>query len=123
MKTLVMSTLTVFALASCAPGTTPVRSTGSSAPAGGSSSSNQSISPEAEAKAKTQRMKTVLGLNAEQESKVLLANTVNIKLVRNLRESNQTDKLAATRESYFQELQSILTPEQFAKYKQEFEGM
>jgi hypothetical protein len=121
MKTLVMSTLTVFALASCAPGTTPTRSTGSSAP--NSSSTNQSISPEAEAKAKTQRMKTVLGLSAEQESKVMLANTVNIKLVRSLRDSNQTDKLAATRESYFQELQSILTPEQFAKYKQEFEGM
>src|SRR6218665_440757 len=115
MRTLSMLILTVFTLISCAPGITTT--TG-----GGTSSSNPSMSPEAEAKAKTQKMKSVLGLTSDQESKVMIINTVNIKLVRNLRDSNQTDKLAATRENYLKELQAILTPEQFVKYKEEFEG-
>lgn len=117
MKTIGLSFLIVFVLLSCAPGTTPTTGT-SSTP-----SSNQSVSPESEARVKTQKMKTALGLTADQESKVMLINTVNLKLIKSLRESNQADKLPATRENYLKELEGVLTPAQFAKYKQEFEGM
>lgn len=118
MKTIGLSFLIVFVLLSCAPGTTPTTGTKSTTP-----SSSQSVSPESEARVKTQKMKTALGLTADQESKVMLINTVNLKLIKSLRESNQADKLPATRENYLKELEGVLTPAQFAKYKQEFEGM
>ncbi len=114
MRAIVFFLAISLLMSACAPGTTTST---------GSPSARPSVSPEAEARTKTTQMKTALGLSEEQENKVLVINTVNAKLVRNLRESNQTDKLAATRQSYLKELQGILTPEQFAKYKQQFEGL
>jgi hypothetical protein len=85
--------IAIFVLLSfwaCVPGTTPSQSTQTIATA----------SPEVEAKVLTSKMKSALNLDAAQEEKVLMINVVNKKIVKRLRETNDTGKLPSTKEKY-----------------------
>jgi DNA recombination-dependent growth factor C len=98
----------------CAPGITP---TTSSIP---KISEN---SPEAEARNLTTKMKDKLLLNAAQEDKILMINVVNNKVIKRLRENNETDKLSSTKEKFHTELKAVLTENQFSKFLVEFPGL
>lgn len=76
-----------------------------------------SISIEAEAKKKTDRQKQLLSLTAEQYDKVMLVNTTHLKLIKNLKDNNETDKLPTANESYKKQMETILTTEQYAVFQ------
>lgn len=103
----------LLSLWACAPGTTPTQGTQTIA----------TTSPEAEAKVLTSKMKSVLNLDASQEEKVLMINVVNKKVVKRLRETNDTSKLPSTKEKYQSEMKGVLTDDQFAKFLVEFKDM
>jgi len=108
--------IAIFVLLSfwaCVPGTTPSQSTQTIATA----------SPEVEAKVLTSKMKSALNLDAAQEEKVLMINVVNKKIVKRLRETNDTGKLPSTKEKYYSELKSVLTDNQYGKFLVEFKDM
>jgi DNA recombination-dependent growth factor C len=96
----------------CAPATTPTESTNKTIAT--------IISPEAEAKSVTEKMKSVLALNEAQEEKVMMVNVINIKLMKKLRESKETDKMSSTKTKYQSEIKEILDEAQFAKFLVEF---
>ncbi|MBP6619665.1 MAG: hypothetical protein KAX81_01875 [Leadbetterella sp.] len=110
MKNLIAFTLINLTFLSCAPGTTPTTSTPKVA----------ETSPEAEARTLTTKMKTKLELDATQEDKILIINIVNNKILKRLRENNETDKLSSTKEKFHTELKAVLTESQFSKFLIEF---
>lgn len=103
----------LFGTIACAPGTVPNTGTQSATIA----------SPEAEAKALTTKMTSVLSLDAAQEEKILMINVVNTKVIKRLRESNDTAKLSTTKEKYHNELKEVLNENQFAKFLVEFKEL
>ncbi len=104
----------VIMMFGCAPGTTPTTS---------STPKLSENSPEAEARNLTTKMKDKLLLNTAQEDKILMINVVNNKLIKRLRENNETDKLSSTKEKFHQELKSVLTESQFEKFLVEFPNL
>lgn len=98
---------------SCAPATTPTTSTPKVA----------ETSPEAEARVLTNKMKEVLVLDATQEEKVMMINVVNNKVVKRLRETNDTGKMSSTKEKFHSELKGVLSEDQFAKFLVEFKEL
>lgn len=114
MKNLSLLIVLVITMFGCAPGITP---TSNSTP---KLSEN---SPEAEARNLTTKMKDKLLLDAAQEDKILMINVVNNKLIKRLRENNETDKLSSTKEKFHTELKAVLTESQFSKFLVEFPGL
>jgi DNA recombination-dependent growth factor C len=114
MKNLSLLIVLVITMFGCAPGTTPSTS---NAP---KISEN---SPEAEARNLTTKMKDKLLLDATQEDKILMINVVNNKVIKRLRENNETDKLSSTKEKFHTELKAILSESQFSKFLIEFPGL
>lgn len=96
-----------LAMFACAPGTTP---TSSNLPKVAESS------PEAEARVLTSKMKDSLSLDAGQEDKILMINVVNNKVVKRLRENNETDKISSTKTKFHTELKGVLSEQQFSKF-------
>ncbi len=97
----------------CVPGATPTSGT----------SVNTSVSPEAEARTVTSDMKDKLILDAAQEEKVFLVNVVNLKVLKRLRESNETSMLESTRNKYRSEIKGILSDVQYQKFLTEFKDL
>ena len=58
-----------------------------------------------------------------KEDKILMINVVNYKILKRLRENNETDKLSSTKEKFHQELKSVLTESQFEKFLVEFPNL
>ena len=52
-----------------------------------------------------------------------MINVVNYKILKRLRENNETDKLSSTKEKFHQELKSVLTESQFEKFLVEFPNL
>jgi hypothetical protein len=95
----------------------------STAPQNQGASSNNSVavnSVEAQAKALTERMKTSLGLDQNQEEKVFMINLVHLKILKRLREASETDKISTTELKYREEMKAILTEAQYQKFLAEF---
>lgn len=109
----ILFTILIAALWSCAPATTPT----SSKPA---TTVTDSSSPEAQAKAVTDKMTQSLALSTDQADKVLMINVVNFKIVKRLRETNDTGKLSSTKEKYQSEMKEVLNEQQFTKFLTEF---
>ncbi|MBK9509273.1 MAG: hypothetical protein IPP61_09410 [Cytophagaceae bacterium] len=103
----------IASLSSCAPGSMPT----SSKPAATVADTG---SPEAKAKAVTDKMTQVLGLSTDQTDKVMMINVVNFKIVKRLRETNDTGKLPTTKEKYQNEMKEVLNEQQFTKFLTEF---
>lgn len=114
MKNLIVFAILNFTLFSCVPGATPTT---------GSAPKAAETSPEAEARTLTTKMKTRLELDASQEEKVLMINVVNNKILKRLRENNETDKLSSTKEKFHTELKTVLSESQFSKFLVEFPGL
>ena len=114
MKRLIAIVSVGLLLGACATG--GGLTTGSS---GGQSSARVS-SAESQARDLTNRMRTVLNLSKVQEDKVLSINVVNQKLLERIRENNEQSLVASTRENYHKELKTILTSDQFSKFRSSF---
>jgi hypothetical protein len=114
MKNLSLLIVLVITMFGCAPGTTPTIS---------STPKLSENSPEAEARNLTTKMKDKLLLDAAQEDKILMINVVNNKVIKRLRENNETDKLSSTKEKFHTELKAVLTENQFSKFLVEFPGL
>lgn len=84
---------------------------------------SNTLSPEAQARDLTTKMKSSLELSTEQEEKVLMINVVNLKVMKRLRENNETEKLNSTRDKYHSEIKVVLNEPQFAKFLEEFKEM
>ncbi|MBP8155743.1 MAG: hypothetical protein KAX81_01870 [Leadbetterella sp.] len=91
-----------------------------STPPSSSTSTQSSVSPETQARKRTAEMKSVLGLNATQEERVLIINVVNFSLLKKLRESNQTSQIPQTKEKYRAEIKEVLNSDQYATFLQQF---
>jgi DNA recombination-dependent growth factor C len=65
-------------------------------------------------------MKSVLGLNATQEERVLIINVINFSLLKKLRESNQTSQIPQTKKKYRAEIKEVLNSDQYATFLQQF---
>lgn len=113
MKNIIIGLVLLSGIVSCVPSSTPT----SSAPKA------VEYSPETEARELTTKMKTKLNLDTPQEDKILLINVVNYKILKRLRENNETDKLSSTKEKFHQELKSVLTESQFEKFLVEFPNL
>lgn len=100
-------------LYACAPTTTPTTGKPTATVA-------ETSSPEAKAKTVTDKMTQVLALSTEQADKVYMINVVNFKIVKRLRETNDTGKLPSTKEKYQNEIKDVLSGEQFSKFLTEF---
>ena len=109
MKNIILL-FTILSVFACAPGTMPSSGTNRVA----------ETSPEAEARVLTTKMKTILSLDNVQDEKIMLINVVNIKVLKRLRENNETDKISSTKEKFHTELKSVLTESQFSKFLVEF---
>jgi hypothetical protein len=114
MKSLRLLIVLVISMFGCVPGTTPTTN---------STPKLSENSPEAEARNLTTKMKDKLLLDAAQEDKILMINVVNNKLIKRLRENNETDKLSSTKEKFHTELKSVLSESQFSKFLVEFPGL
>lgn len=114
MKNLCFLLISLISFFGCAPGTTPTTS---------STPKLSENSPEAEARNLTTKMKDKLLLDAAQEDKILMINVVNNKVVKRLRENNETDKLSSTKEKFHTELKAVLSESQFSKFLVEFPGL
>lgn len=73
--------------------------------------------PEKRAEMQTKRMTEELGLNADQQQKLLALNTERIKKSQELGRE-ETEKRREIREGYEKDLKAILTPEQQEKLKE-----
>ncbi|MDP5120489.1 MAG: DUF4890 domain-containing protein [Spirosomaceae bacterium] len=82
----------------------------------------RTISVEAEARQKTDSMAKLLSLTATQKDDVMLANTVYFKVLKNLRDNNETSKMGSATESYMSKLKTILSSEQYSKFESEMGG-
>jgi outer membrane PBP1 activator LpoA protein len=91
-----------------------------SVPSTSSVITNVSDTPEAKAKAITDKMKTRMVLSSEQESKVMLINVINIKVLSKLRETQDHDKIISTQSKYEVEIKEVLDENQFSIFKNEF---
>jgi hypothetical protein len=105
--------LSLFVVA-CTPSTTP---------SFGTTNKVAENSPEAEARTLTTKMKEKLALDITQEDKVLMINVVNNKVIKRLRENNETDKLSSTKEKFHSELKAVLSESQFSKFLVEFSDL
>ncbi|HLO44497.1 MAG TPA: hypothetical protein VK175_09200 [Leadbetterella sp.] len=114
MKNICCLLLLAFWALSCAPSTTPTA---------GNNPKLSENSPEAEARNLTTEMKEKLQLDATQEDKILMLNVVNNKVIKRLRENNETEKLSSTKEKFHTELKAILTENQFTKFLIEFPNL
>lgn len=85
-------------------------------------SSAREMSVEAEALKKTEDMNTLLSLSVSQKDEVMITNTVYLKLLKNLKENQETAKIPAAKDSYLNKLKSILNTEQYNKFKTEMGG-
>jgi DNA recombination-dependent growth factor C len=99
-------------LVACAPANTPSSSQ--------NSSTVSTSSPEAEARNLTNRMKETLLLDVAQTDRVLMVNVVNLKIIKKLKESNDTSKLSTTKEKYKAEMKDILDETQYTKFLSDF---
>lgn len=88
-----------------------------------SSTSNSSMSVEAEARQKTEQMAKLLSLTASQKDQVMVTNTVHMKLLRNLRTNNESNKISSANESYKTKIKSILDATQYAMFEKEMGDM
>jgi hypothetical protein len=82
--------------------------------------STVALSPEAQARIQTEEMKTKLGLSTEQSEKVLIINTVHLRVIKKLKDSNETDKIPVTEANYKNQLKEVLTPSQYASFETTF---
>lgn len=82
----------------------------------------RTMSIEAEARQKTSRMDALLKLSADQKDDVMVTNTVYLKVLKNLRENNDTSKMDSAKDSYMSKLKSILTTDQYSKFVTEMGG-
>ena len=114
MKNLSLLIVLVITMLGCAPGTTPTTN---------STPKLSENSPEADARNLTTKMKDKLFLDTVQEDKILMINVINNKLIKRLRENNETDKLSSTKEKFHQELKTVLTESQFEKFLIEFPNL
>lgn len=115
-----MKKLIALSLLACSIGTTSCVTTSTPQRGNTDSTSNaRTMSVEAEARKKTEDMNTLLSLSAAQKDEVMVANTVYFKILKNLRDNNETSKISSATESYKKKIKSILTTEQYSK----FEGM
>lgn len=78
------------------------------------------MSVEAEAKKKTDQQKTLLGLSTDQYDKVMVINTTHLKIIKNLKQNNETDKLPAADESYKKQMGTVLSPDQYTVFLANF---
>ncbi len=78
-------------------------------------------SPESQAKTLTDRMKTALELDEIQTEKVLTINVVHYKILKRLRVSNESDKIAATKQKYREEIKAVLNDTQYQKFLSDFD--
>lgn len=85
----------------------------------GSTSSVRTMSIEAEARKKTDDMDKVLALSAGQKDEIMVANTVYLKVIKNLQDNNESGKMDAAKQSYMNKLKSILSTEQYSKFESE----
>lgn len=117
MKNILAPLLIILSVAvtSCVT-TTPQRSST------GDNSSVRVMSLEAQARKKTEDMATTLSLSANQKDDVMVANTVYLKLLKNLTDNNETSKIDAAKQSYMNKLKTILTTEQYSKFENEMGG-
>jgi hypothetical protein len=111
MKPFILFIGLLFFACACAPSTTP---------SSGTTNKVAENSPEAEARTLTTKMKEKLALDITQEDKVLMINVVNNKVIKRLRENNETDKLSSTKEKFHSELKAVLSESQFSKFLVEF---
>ncbi len=82
----------------------------------------RTMSVEAEARQLTSKMEVLLNLSAAQKDDVMVTNTVYLKVLKNLRESNETSKMNAAKDSYMNKLKSILSANQYTKFVNEMGG-
>lgn len=82
----------------------------------------RTMSVEAEARQKTSRMDALLKLSADQKDEVMVTNTVYLKVLKNLRENNDTSKMDSAKDSYMNKLKSILSTDQYSKFVTEMGG-
>ncbi len=80
------------------------------------------LSPESQAKTLTDRMKTSLELDDAQTEKVLTINVVHYKILKRLRASNESEKIASTKQKYREEIKAVLSENQYQKFLQEFDA-
>lgn len=86
-----------------------------------SNTASAELSPESQAKTLTDRMKASLELDEAQTEKVLTINVVHFKILKRLRVSNESDKIAATKQKYREEIKAVLSDTQYQKFLQEFD--
>jgi hypothetical protein len=79
-----------------------------------STTSSVKSNTEMEARRVTNEMKTVLNLDITQEGKILVINVVNFAILKKLRDNNQTQEIATTKEKYRKEVKQVLNPNQFS---------
>lgn len=116
MKKILATTFIAFTLAITSCVTTTPQSSSTT------TSSAREMSVEAEARKKTESMNTLLGLSVAQKDEVMVANTVYLKLLKNLRDNNETTKMGTAKDSYLTKLKSILSEEQYSKFETEMGG-
>lgn len=112
MKNSIIILFSALLLNACMPASTPSSGTQVS-----------TISPEAEAKSVTNKMKASLVLDDTQEEKVFLINVVNLKILKRLRETNDTAMINSTRVKYQSEIKEVLTETQYDKFLVEFKNL
>jgi hypothetical protein len=112
MKKIILLCGVLFLMEACVTTTTP-----------STTQTPTAASPEAEAKAITSKMKTVLDLNDLQEEKIMLINVVNFKVIKKLRETNEIEKLNSTKAKYQSEIKDVLDEPQYQKFLIEFKDL
>lgn len=117
MKKLIGTVMVAMLMGACATGG------GLSTGGGGGQASSQVSSAESQARELTNRMRTALNLSKVQEDKVLSINVVNQKLLQRIRENNEQNLAASTKENYHKELKAVLTADQFSKFRTSFPGL
>ena len=110
MKNLICFIALVFSLNACVTGNPTINTPTAN-------------SPEAQARSLTDKMKKSLVLDQTQTDKVMLVNVTNLKIIKKLKESNETSKIETTKEKYKSEIKQILNDNQYSKFLSDFSDL